>query len=162
MGRLSDKFNNFLPDKEQQYDEYEDIRTEEPIPEPQEEPEPEEQPRETSYEDVPIKIARDIKKRPTPKGYFRTTLFGIPVDLHCLEDYIVKTSPFAIKTLMRFDNARNIEEIKQYSTKTTGKKKLDGKFFLMIGVAIIVLCLGAVMLLKGPEIMQFFKFGMGP
>jgi len=162
MGKLADKLHrNRVPqermDNTENYQTYDD---QVPIPETElYEEEPEEEP-ETSYEDVPIQIARDIKKQPTPKGYFRTTLFGIPIDLHSLEDYIVKTSPFAIKTLMRFDNARNIEEIKQYSTKTTGRKKLDMKVFLFIILGIIIIVVGFIMITKGPEIMELFKGGL--
>ena len=80
--------------------------------------EEEEEDDEISYRDVPVQRAIEIKRKPTPKGYFETVIGGIPVDLHALEDYLVTTSPFAIKTLMRYNNAEMIEDIKNYSTKT--------------------------------------------
>jgi len=166
MGRLAKKFNNTFTDEkplpDEHFKQYEkEIYREQITPEPEIPIQEEDEDNEMSYEDVPIQLARDVKKSPTPKGYFRTIVSGIPVDLHSLEDYIVKTSPFAIKTLMRFDNARVIEEIKQYSTKTTGKKKLGIGFFLLIMFLIIIVIVGILLMLKGPELIEFFKFGGG-
>lgn len=127
----------------------------------EEEEEDEEEDEYESYKDVPIKKAIDIKRDPTPKGYFPTIISGVPVDLHALEEYIVKTSPFAIKTLLRYDNARNIEDIKNYSTKTSGKKKMDAKFFILIILAIFLLVGGVVVMLFMPDIIAMFQ-GMGP
>jgi len=164
MGRLSKKFG-WSDEEPDEPEETVNLRDEQ-LYGMQLQPEPEttideERETEMSYEDVPIQVARDIKKKPTPKGYFRTVISGIPVDLHSLEDYIVKTSPFAIKTIMRFDNARNIEEIKQYSTKSTGKKKLGIGFFILIMFLVIMVIVGILLMMKGPELIEFFKFGGG-
>jgi len=161
MGRLRKRLGEEPEDEEEPYEHY-NPREEEiygtQITPKQEDPEED---IEMSYDDIPIQVSRDIKKAPTPKGYFRTIISGVPVDLHSLEDYIVKTSPFAIKTLMRFENARNVEEIKQYSTKSTGKKKLGIGFFLMILFLIIMVVVGILLMMKGPQIIEFFKFGGG-
>jgi len=165
MGRLSDRLGLFSNREEiEAPEEYyeEEYAPEEYYDEKEEEYEKqiEDDEEEKSYDDVPIKLARQIKRKPTPKGYFRTVLFGIPVDLHALENYIVRTSPFAIKTLMRYDNSRIIEEIKQYGTTSTGKKKLDAKFFFFLIFLIIIVVVGIILMLKGPEIMNMFKMGV--
>lgn len=145
-----------MREQQQLMDEYQQRQQAQPI----EEEEPEEDEYET-YKDVPIKRAIDIQKKPTPKGYFPTIISGIPVDLHALEEYIVKTSPFAIKTLLRFDNARNIEEIKNYSTKSSGKKKMDSKFFLLLFLGIALAIGGILVIFFMPELIGMFK-GMAP
>lgn len=115
-----------------------------------------------TYKDVPIKKSLDIKKKPTPKGYYETIIAGVPVDLHSLEEYIVKTSPFAIKTLLRFDNARNIEDIKNYSTKGgVSRKKLDSKFFILIILSIALAVGGIIVMFFMPELIAMFQ-GMTP
>jgi len=114
-----------------------------------------------TYKDVPIKRAIDIQRKPTPKGYFPTVISGIPVDLHSLEEYIVKTSPFAIKTLLRYDNARNIEDIKNYSTKTSGRKKMDSKFFILLFLGIALAIGGIMVMFFMPELIAMFQ-GMAP
>jgi len=147
--------------QQQQYEEYLRQQQQQHQPQPKEEPEEDEDDEYESYKDIPIKKAIDIKRTPTPKGYFPTVISGIPVDLHALEEYIVKTSPFSIKTLLRYDSARNIEEIKNYSTRTTGKKKADAKFFLLLMLAVCLLVGGVVVIFFMPELIAMFK-GMAP
>lgn len=144
--------------QQEQQQHYQHYRPQPYIPEPEES---QEESYEEQYKDVPIKKALDIKKSPTPKGYFPTVISGIPVDLHSLEEYIVKTSPFAIKTLLRYDNARNIEDIKNYSTKTAGKKKADARFFLFLMLAIVLAVGGIAVIFFMPEILQMIQ-GIAP
>lgn len=146
-----------MREQQQLMDEYQQRQQAQPQPEPEEEIEDEYE----TYKDVPIKRAIDIQRKPTPKGYFPTIIAGVPVDLHALEEYIVKTSPFAIKTLLRYDNARNIEDIKNYSTKSTGRKKMDSKFFLLLFLGIALAIGGIMVIFFMPEIIGMFK-GMTP
>ena len=51
--------------------------------------------------DNPLSILDEIKAQPSSKGTYPMLIGGRPVDLHVLEDYITKISPFALKTILR-------------------------------------------------------------
>jgi hypothetical protein len=85
-------------------------------------------------EEGPLSILDEIRELPSPKGAYPTVIYGIPVDLHVLEDYIVKISPYNIRTAMRFHNARTIEEIKGYSKFGSMHKKFNWMIIVMIAI----------------------------
>lgn len=139
-------------------------------PEPPEPIEPDiyqqsKQPKEPSqdqYEDVPSKdtsplaVLDEIKRSPSPKGAYPTLIGGRPIDLHDLEDYLLKISPYALKTILRYHNARTIEEIKGYA-KGLGGSKFNFRFILLILLAVGMAVIGILVLLYMPQIMAFFK-----
>jgi hypothetical protein len=112
-----------------------------------------------SYKDVPIQRAISIKKDPTPKGYFETVIGGVPVDLHSLEEYIVSVSPFSIQTIMKYNEAEMIEDIKNYS-KGTGRKPFDMKTIFLILLVVGMGILGVIVMLYMPNIMAMFQSGI--
>lgn len=107
----------------------------------------------------PLSILDDIKNHPSPKGTFPVMIGGRPVDLHALEDYVVKISPHALSTLLRYRNARTIEEIKGYGKFGAGMKLKAGTLLLLL-LAIGGGVLGIIMIMFLPEIMAFFQGGM--
>ena len=109
--------------------------------------------------DNPLSILDEIKAKPSPKGTFPMLIGGRPLDLHVLEDYITKISPFALKTILRYHNARTIEELKGYSGR--GSLKLKSGTIILILVAIGLAIGGIIMLLYMPQIMSYFKGGIG-
>ena len=113
---------------------------------------------EISYKDVPIQRAISIKKNPTPKGYFETVIGGVPIDLHSLEEYIVSVSPFSIQTIMKYNEAEMIEDIKNYS-KGTGRKPMDFKIIFFIILAVGMGLLGLFVMMFMPDIMASFQGG---
>jgi len=104
----------------------------------------------------PLSVLEDIRKYPTPKGTFATIIGGRPVDLHSMEDYLLKISPYGLKTILRYHNARTIEEIKNYA-KLGGGGKLNTKFWLLIMLFIGLAVIGVIILLFLPQIMEFFQ-----
>jgi len=106
----------------------------------------------------PLAIVNEIKENPSQKGTFSTHIGGVPVDLHILEDYLVKTSPFALKTVMRYHNARNMEEIKNYSRGPN--VKMNSKMLIMIVICIAFAILGVFMIMFMPKIMAMFQGGI--
>ena len=70
---------------------------------------------------------------------------GRPIDVNSLEQYLIfKISPRTITTLMRYNDAKSIEEIKGYTKRFTGKGRRTG-----LGM-IILLAIGAIgMILVG-------------
>ena len=106
----------------------------------------------------PLSIIKEIKENPSQKGTFKTMIGGVPVDLHVLEDYIVRTSPFALKTVMRYHNARNMEEIKNYSRGPN--LKMNSKTIIWIILAIGMAMLGIFMMMFMPQIMEMFQGGI--
>jgi len=105
--------------------------------------------------DNPLSILDEIKASPSPKGTFPMVIGGRPLDLHVLEDYITKISPFALKTILRYHNARTIEELKGYSRG--GSLKLNSGTIILILLAIGLAVGGVIMLMYMPQIMEMFK-----
>lgn len=125
-------------------------------------PAPRTQPQYNDEDDIdkesPLSILDEIKQKPTPKGTFTQRIGGRPVDLHVLEDYITKISPFALKTLLRYHNAKTMEEIKSYSQGT--KLNINGGTIILILAAVGMAILGLVMVFFMPDIMNMFKSGI--
>jgi len=113
---------------------------------------------EEERDNSPLSIVKEIKENPSQKGTFETLIGGIPVDLHILEDYLVRTSPYALKTVMRYHNARNMEEIKNYSRGPN--LKVNSKMWVMVILLIGVVCLGVFMIMFMPQIMAMFQGGV--
>jgi len=105
----------------------------------------------------PLAIVKEVKKRPSPKGTLPTTIGGVPVDLHILEDYLVKTSPYAIKTIMRYHSARTIEEMR--GTAGVSGIKMNSKTIILIMLCIGMVVLGILMLTVMPDILAMFGAG---
>ncbi len=104
-------------------------------------------------------IATEIENKPAPKGTVWMNIGGRPIDLHELEDYLVwKTSPFVMKTLMRYHNAKTMEDIKNYSRG--GGTVISSRFVIMLILCIGMAVIGIVMLLFMPQILGFFKGGI--
>jgi len=109
-------------------------------------------------DNTPLAIVKEVKKRPSPKGTLPTVISGVPVDLHILEDYLIKTSPFALKTIIRYHNARTIEEIKGYG-KGPGMK-MNSKTLILIMLCIGMAVLGILMLTILPDLLGMFSGGI--
>ena len=107
----------------------------------------------------PLAILDEIKKRPTPKGAKTIMIGGRPIDLHALEDYVVRVSPYHLRTILRYHNARTIEEIKNYSHRF-GRTKMKGGMIILILLAVGMGVLGIIMMLYMPDILAMF--GAGP
>ena len=89
----------------------------------------------------PHTLYKDIVTNPSPKGKHPMTIMGRPLDLAKLENYLVyKISPKTITTLIRYGDARAIEDIKGYSKRSKIKFK-GGMIWIILG-AIIILILG--------------------
>jgi hypothetical protein len=113
-------------------------------------------------ETSPLKILDEIRKFPSPKGTFPTIIGGRPIDFNDLESYMLSISPHGIRTILRYHNARTIEEMKNYARLggLTGGGK-GGKFWIMIMLFIGMAVLGLVMLLFLPQIMEMFSSQAG-
>ena len=104
----------------------------------------------------PTKLAKEIERNPTPHGIGRIMIGGRPIDLHMFEDYMVwKVSPYQLRTVLRYRNARIMEEIKNYSSVPIVKLKM-GNIILIIAAAGLGL-LGFLIITMMPQITAFFK-----
>lgn len=159
---LRDRLNRTRANQE---DEYQPFYPEEQEPQYyQPEPEPEEEStlppkiQGSLNKATPLSILDEIKNKRIPKGTAPVLIQGIPVDLHSLEDYIISISPYNIKTLMRYNNARILEEIKGYSKFGTGK--INSKMLILIMLAAGMAVLGIIMIMFMPQIMAMFQGGI--
>jgi len=152
-----------IPQPEEYYEEPQEEYYEEPAEQEVRQhinPYRQQQPQGPQYvEEGPLSILDEIKALPTPKGTYKTMISGIPVDLHALESYIPKISPYGLKTLMRYHNARTIEEIRGY-TKFGSGKKLNMSTLIIIIVMIGMALLGIFMLMFMPQILEMLQGGI--
>jgi len=104
----------------------------------------------------PHSLYKEIMNKPTEKKAYRMRLFGRPVDLASLEHYLIfPISPKTVTTLMRYNDARAIEEIKGYS-KRPAKAFKSGLIWIIIG-AVAILILGMVLFTQGPNLTEMMK-----
>lgn len=103
----------------------------------------------------PLAILDEVKHNPSPKGSYPTIIGGRPVDLHDLEDYLLKISPYSLKTIMRYHQARTIEELRRYS-KGKGST-FNMKIIWIILMIIGMIGLGIFVILFLPQIMGGMK-----
>ena len=104
----------------------------------------------------PTKLAKEIEQNPTPHGIGRIMIGGRPIDLHMFEEYMVwKISPYQLRTVLRYRNARVMEEIKNYSSVPIVKLKM-GNIILILAAAGLGI-LGFVVITMMPQITAFFK-----
>jgi len=108
--------------------------------------------------DSPLSILDEIKANPSPKGSVPVIIGGRPIDLHDLEEYVIKISPYSLKTILRYHNARTIEELKSYSRMPS--VKMNSKTLILIMVAVGMAILGFVFVFYMPEIMAMFQGGV--
>jgi len=107
--------------------------------------------------ETPMTIMKDIKKDPSPKGTYPTVIGGMPVDLHILEDYVIRSSPYALKTILRYHHARDVEEMKGYGRS---KMNINGKTIMLIILAVGMALLGIFVIMFLPNILKMFQGGI--
>lgn len=106
----------------------------------------------------PLSILDEIKARPSPKGTLPVMIGGRPIDLSVLEDYALRISPYSLKTILRYHNARTIEEIKGYGRGTAVKMNMKGILLILLAVGMGVV--GLFVMMYMPEIMAYFQGGV--
>lgn len=100
-----------------------------------------------------------IKFQKKTKQDDRVCLGGKPVDVHILEDYLLQVSPYTIKTVLRYQNIRDIEEIKRYAMPA--KNSINSKLWIIIIIAAVALLFGVIMLMYGPQLLDGIKGMVG-
>lgn len=83
---------------------------------------------------APIQKVRELTNNRSPKGEKEVIIGGIPVDVFDIEDMVIKVSPSDMKTVLRYDNARVIEHM-----RNTQRPKLDSALEGKGGLLILLL-----------------------
>ena len=164
MARIFDRLKDIKQNNEEYYSE-EEYSPEEYYEEPQQQYQQQpQQPQEVQYYDNTgfgdsrdsTAFAKEIERFPTPKGLIEERIAGRPIDLHMFEDYMVwKISPFQLRTVLRYRNARVMEEIKNYSSVPTVKFK--GGTLLLIILFVFMLVIGILIMMYMPQLTEMFK-----
>jgi len=107
---------------------------------------------------APLAILDEIKEKPSRPGTFKTVIQGKPIDLHSLESYVLKISPYVMRTILRYRTIRTMEEARNVA----GRKpvKFNSKTLILILLAVGMAVLGIIFIFFMPEIMQMFKGGL--
>lgn len=102
---------------------------------------------------APLVKIDTIKKDRTPPGAGQSIIFGVPLDIFSLEDLVIRVSPTDLKTMLRFEDSRIIEQMRNSERISgEGKKKFNWSIILII-IIIAAIALGVLLLL--PKIMAF-------
>ena len=109
---------------------------------------------------APIQQVKVIKEKRSPKGKREIVIGGIPIDVFDIEDMVIKVSPSDMKTVLRYDNARVIEHM-----RNTARPKLStlGESNWTIIILLILAAVGCLIFaLFGGDILKalggFFSF----
>ena len=104
-------------------------------------------------------LAAEIESYPSKEGALKKTFYGRPLDLHMLEDYLVwRTSPLAIKTILRYGHAKTLEDMRGY-IGTVERAKGNPKTMIMIILAAILMVGGIIFLMYGPQLLGMLSGG---
>ena len=104
---------------------------------------------------APIQKVKELTENRSPKGINEVVIGGIPVDVFDIEDMVIKVSPSDMKTVLRYDNARVIEHM-----RNTQRPKLDSVLEGKGGLFILLLIVAGgflVLALFGGDILAMLK-----
>jgi len=85
---------------------------------------------------APLKQVDELKQSRSEPGEGQIVIGGVPVDVFDIENLVIKVSPSDMKTLMRYDNARVIEKMRNTARPklaTLGETNWNLFFLLVIG-----------------------------
>jgi len=112
----------------------------------------------------PHQLYTDIVTNPSPPDQYKMRIMGRPIDVNSLEQYLIfKISPRTITTLMRYNDAKSIEEIKGYTRGPNIKaSKGLGLLILIIIGAFMMIAVG-YLFLNGtiPNLLRGIMGGFG-
>ena len=103
--------------------------------------------------EAPLVKVDTIKRDRTPRGTGASICFGVPIDVFDLEDMVIKVSPTDLKTMLRFEDSRIIEQMRNSERISgEGKKGFNWSWILII-IIIAAIALGVLLFL--PKIMAW-------
>jgi len=103
----------------------------------------------------PLTQVHNIRKERSIPGDGEIIIGGIPVDVFSIEDMVIKVSPADMKTVLRYDNARVIEVMR--NTKRPKLSTLGETNWSIFIILAIVAGLALVFLLFGEDILGFIQ-----
>ena len=116
---------------------------------------------EQSHDKSPLAVLDEIRKNPAPKGAYATLIGGRPVDLHGLEEFLLKISPYTLKTILRYHQARTIEELRRYGKGQGFKFNSTFLIIIIVAIGLLILVIGIIFFM--PNVGQALggAFGLG-
>lgn len=104
--------------------------------------------------DAPISKVEAIKADRTPQGTGQLVIGGIPVDVFDIEAMVIKVSPTDMKTLLRYDGVRQIEQVLN-NPRLIDSNKVKFNWWIII-IIIIIAAIGGAVILFGPKLLAMF------
>jgi len=105
----------------------------------------------------PHSLYKEVITDPADKDVHRMTLFGRPVDLAMLENYLIfKVSPRTVTTLMRYNDVKAIEETRGLSKRKPLKMAKSGMIWIILG-AVVLLIIGLIFFMYGGNMSEIMK-----
>lgn len=112
----------------------------------------------TQESKMPLGELYDIKRDPVPKSVCEEEIYGVPMDWHDLENFVIKLSPTNYVTMLKLRDQDKADYDKRFKVR---KSMMSGKIIILILVAVGLAIGGVIMLMFMPEILAFFQQGAG-
>jgi len=103
---------------------------------------------------APLVKIDTVQKNRTPVGTGRSIVLGVPIDVFDLESIYIESHPTDLKTILRYEGSRIIEQMRN-NERITGEGKKSGFNWTIILIIIVVIAaigLGVIFFL--PKIMS--------
>jgi len=113
----------------------------------------------------PHQLYTDIVTNPSPPKQYEMKIMGRPIDVNALEQYLIfKISPRTITTLMRYNDAKSIEEIKGYGRRPPVRASKGIGLLLLVGIGALLMMAVGYLFLNGtiPNMMRGMMGGFMP
>ena len=85
---------------------------------------------------TPLAKVDTIKENRTPRGTGASIMFGVPFDVFDLEDILIRVSPTDLRTMLRLENVRVAEQMRN-SPRLSQEKKSDFNWSILLWILII-------------------------
>lgn len=103
----------------------------------------------------PLAILDEIKKVPAPEGTHKTIIGGKSVDLFALEQYILKISPYSLRTILGYREIRTLEMLGNSSKrKKTNSKTL---LYILIAAGALIAGLAIIFFMSNADFSSMFQ-----
>ena len=104
---------------------------------------------------APLVKIDTIQKNRTPAGTGRSIVLGVPIDVFDLESIYIESHPTDLKTILRYEGSRIIEQMRNNERVTGEKKSTFNWTFIVIIIVVAAIGLGAIFF--GPKIIAMLQ-----
>jgi len=99
---------------------------------------------------MPLGELYDIKRKPVPKGVCEEIIYGVPINWHDLENFVLKLSPTNFVTMLKLRDQDKADYDRRFKVR---KSMMSGKIMMILLIAVGLGIAGIVIMLFLPDIL---------